>query len=215
VKPFAFGRRSATIQDRFATGPATLTSPNRVCAPSSKQVGTNPPEDPTAASDPNHLMSFPSLGNSTRLNNQTVVNQFGTLKLDVIRRSFLFVPTAKDLNVPPQPLTNPTDHFECYLVRRSTGSARFSKISGITGVDQFGSQAFDILRPRYLCVPANKNNEDPGALSHTDNLLCYKARHRQNFPTLEPHVNNQFLNDQVKLVRRMEFCVPSTIVPLN
>jgi hypothetical protein len=160
-------------------------------------------------------MGFPSLGNTTRVNNQTVTNQFGTVKLDVVRRAFLFTPTSKDLNVPPSPLQDPSDHYECYLVRRSTGSARFQKIPGVTGVDQFGSQAFDILRPRYLCAPANKNNEDPGVLSHTNNLLCYKARHRQSFPTLEPHVNNQFLNDRVTITRRMEFCVPSTIVPLN
>src|SRR5262249_22095716 len=127
----------------------------------------------------------------------------------------LFVPTSKDLNTPPPPLQNPPDHYQCYLVRRSAGAPAFAKISNITGVDQFGAQHFDILRPRYFCAPANKAGEDPGAPGHTNNLLCYKTRHRENFPTLQPHVNNQLLNDQVTLTRRMEFCVPSTIVPLD
>jgi hypothetical protein len=213
VKPFAFAQRSVTVEDRYANGPVTLRSPSRLCAPSSKQRGTNPPEDPTAPSDPDHLMGFPSRGVVTRASNQTVLNQFGTVTLDVVRRSFLMVPTAKGLNAPPPPLASPPDHYECYLVRRSTGTPRFAKIPGLTGVDQFGSQGFDILRPRYLCVAANKNNEDPGALSRTNTLLCYKARHRENFPELQPYVNNQLLQNQVKVIRRMEFCVPSMIVP--
>ena len=98
-------------------------------------------------------------------------------------------------------------------MRRSACSSRFSKIPNLTGVDQFGSHNFDILRPRYLCTPANKAGENPEALSHTENLLCYKARHRENFPTLAPYISNQFLTDQVKITRRMEFCVPSVLVP--
>jgi hypothetical protein len=215
VKPFAFARRTVSVEDRFADASVAVRSPNRLCAPSSKQVGTNPPEDPNAAADPNHLMAFPALGSAPRVNGLTITNQFGTVKLDAIRRSFLLTPTSKDLNVPPPALPDPPDHFQCYLVRRSQGSASFAKIPNLAGVDQFGSQNFDILRPRYLCVPANKNDEDPGAVGHLENLLCYKARHRQNFPELEPHVNNQFLRDRVKVIRRMEFCVPSTIVPVN
>ena len=82
----------------------------------------------------------------------------------------------------------------------------------MSGVDQFGSHAMDLLRPRYLCVPANKNDEDPGAPDHQQNLLCYKARHRVRFPTLEPFIDNQFVDQGVTITRRMEFCVPSTIV---
>ena len=204
-----------TVQDRFGTAPDAIRSPNRLCAPSSKQVGSNPVEDPTAPSAPEHLTGFPSASSTTRITNQTITNQFGTVKLDLVRRAFLFTPTSKDLQIPPPPLQNPPDHYQCYLVRRSAGSAPFAKITNITGVDQFGAQHFDILRPRYFCAPANKNNENPDAISHTNNLLCYKARHRENFPELEPHINNQFLQDEVKIIRRMEFCVPSAIVPVN
>jgi hypothetical protein len=185
-----------------------LRSPNRLCAPSDKRG-----EDPTAASDPEHLVSFPEVGSSVRVSNQEIANQFGTVKLDLIRRSFLFVPTLKSLVGPAPDLTNPTtDHFQCYLVRRSTGEPRFAAIRGVTGVDQFGSHAMDLLRPRFFCAPANKNNEDPSAVNHQQGLLCYKARHRIRFPTLEPFINNQFVDQEVTITRRMEFCVPSTIV---
>ncbi len=211
IKPFAFGRKPADVQDRYADATDTLATPNRLCAPSSKQIGKNSVEDPNAKDDPDHLMAFPSSSTTSRITNQVVHNQFGTVTLDLIRRSFLLVPTAKNLQEAPSPLTNPIDHFQCYLVRRSAGTPPFAKIPGITGVDQFGLQGFDILRPRYLCAPASKNDEDPAAINHTNNLLCYKARHRVNFPTFEPHVNNQFLQNEVTLTRRMEFCVPSTI----
>jgi hypothetical protein len=156
-------------------------------------------------------MGFPSVGNATRVSNLTLNNQFGSVKLDLIRRSFLLVPTAKDLLAPPPPLVSPPHHLQCYLTRRSAGTPRFQKIANVTTVDQFGSQTMALLRPRYFCTPANKANEDPGALSSTENLLCYKARHAQNFPTIQAQVNNQLLQSDVKLVRRMEFCVPTTI----
>jgi hypothetical protein len=209
VKPFSFDRRTVNVEDRFANGSVSIRTPDRLCAPSDKRG-----ENPAAALSPEHLEGFPSVGSSTRVNNQTVANQFGTVKLDVIRRKFLLVPTSKSLTPPPPaPLQNPvTDHFECYLVRRSAGQPRFQSIPGVSAEDQFGTHALDVLRPKYLCVPANKANEDPGALSHTQNLLCYKARHRVRFPTLAAFVNNQFGPEDTTLIRRMEFCVPSTIV---
>ena len=144
--------------------------------------------------------------------NQVVNNQFGTIKLDIIRRTFLMVPAAKSLVSQPDPL-GPTDldHFQCYLVRRSAGEPRFQAIRGVAAVDQFGSHGLDLLRPRYLCAPANKNNENPGAEGHPQALLCYKAKHRVRFGDRQPFIADQFLEKQVELTRRMEFCVPSSI----
>ena len=122
------------------------------------------------------------------------------------------VPAAKSLVSQPAALQNSTlDHFQCYLVRRSLGEPRFQSIRGVAAVDQFGSHGLDILRPRYLCVPADKNGENPGAESHPQGLLCYKAKHRVRFGDREPFVTDQFLQSQVNIIRRMEFCVPSSI----
>src|SRR6185295_13225010 len=147
------------------------------CAPSDKNG-----EDPSAPLSPEHLAGFPVTGTAPRVNNVQVTNQFGTVSLDLVRRSLLLVPTAKGLNAPPGPLPNPvTDHFQCYLVRRSAGAPRFTPITGVAATDQFGAHGLDIQRPKYLCVPANKNDEDPAAPTDPQSLLCYKAKQRVRF----------------------------------
>jgi len=50
-----------------------------------------------------------------------------------------------------------------------------------------------------------------GAETGTQGLLCYKAKHRVRFGDREPFVADQFLQSRVQIIRRMEFCVPSSI----
>ena len=207
IKPFQFPRRTVTVADRYGSATVTIRPPNNLCAPSDKRG-----EDPEAPTDPEHLTTFPIIGPAVRVNNVTVANQFGNVKLDLTRRAHLMVPTSKSLVSPPPPLASPIDHFQCYRVRRSIGSARFTVKRGIPVVDQFGSHAVDLLRPRFFCVPANKNNEDPGAINHTEDLLCYKTEHKARFTGREPFINHQFGPEDVKLIRRTSFCVPSSIV---
>jgi hypothetical protein len=207
IKPFAFARRTATVTDRYGTSPVNIRIPNRLCAPSDKRG-----EDPTAPLDPEHLTAFPSLSSPVRQPGQVVENQFGRLRLDIVRRTLLMVPSAKSLVSQPPALANPGNHFQCYLVRRSSGEPRFQTIRGVSAVDQFGSHAMDILRPKYLCVPADKNGEDPTAPSSAENLLCYKVKHRVRFGDREPFITNQFLSSREEIIRRMEFCVPTTFV---
>jgi hypothetical protein len=111
----------------------------------------------------------------------------------------------------PGPLPPTVDHFECYTVRRTAGTPRFTPITGVAATDQFGAHGLDLRRPKTLCVPANKNDEDPTAPSHSQGLLCYKTKQRVRFGEQTPFINNQFLAQQVEIVRRIEFCVPSTI----
>jgi hypothetical protein len=204
IKPFAFERLTATVEDRYGTAEVTLRAPNRLCAPSDKRG-----EDPTAPLTPQHLASFPSRSERFRLGNQVVTNQFGTLTLDIKRRVFLMVPTAKDLFSQPPPLVTPGNHFQCYLVRRTSGSPRFEPILDVPTEDQFGPHVVDLLRPRYLCVPADKNDEDPTAPTDEDSLLCYKAKHEVRFTQQQPFMTNQFLSRRERLIRTLEFCVPT------
>jgi hypothetical protein len=197
IKPFSFARRTATVEDQYGTATVSVRGPNRLCAPSDKRG-----EDPTAPLDPEHLVAYPSISSPIREPNQRVTNQFGQVKLDIIRRTFLMVPAAKSLVSQPSPLQNPvTSHFQCYLVRRSNGEPRFQPIRGVAAVDQFGSHGLDILRPRYLCTPADKNNENPGAETGTQGLLCYKSKHRVRFGDREPFVADQFLQSRVQIIR--------------
>jgi hypothetical protein len=209
IKPFAFPRQAVSVEDRFFDASVTLRGPTHLCAPANKED-----EDPTAPQDPEHLTGFPARGSTGKVLNQIVVNQFGTVTLDLRRRSHLFVPTAKGVAAPPGPIPNPvTDHFQCYRVRRSRGSASFTKIVGVTVEDQFGTATMDLLRPRFLCVPASKNDEEPGAPGHPESLLCYKTRQQAPFGEANPFIDNQILARQVKIIRRFELCVPSVLNP--
>ena len=205
IKPFAFGRRTVSVQDRFFDSTVSLRGPTHMCAPADKNG-----EDPTAPDDPEHLTGFKVTGNTSRVLNQPVTNQFGTVTLDLIRRTHLMVPTAKDLLSPPGPLPNPvTDHFQCYNVRRSSGTPRFTEIPNVTVDDQLGTHVTRLRRPRYLCLPANKNDEDPSAPANPNALLCYRTRTR--FGEVTAFLDNQFLAQQVRIIRRLELCVPSVL----
>ena len=207
IKPFAFARRSVSVQDRFTDASVTVRAPSALCAPSDKNG-----EDPNAPLDPEHLANFPVTGSAPQVQNVSVTNQFGTVQVDLVRRSSLLVPTAKGLASQPGPLVNPViGHFQCYRVRRSAGTPRFTPISGVAATDQFGAHGLDVLRLRSLCVPANKNDENPSAPGSDAALLCYKTRQRVRFGELSPFIDDQFLAQQVRLIRRIEFCVPSTI----
>jgi hypothetical protein len=111
-------------------------------------------------------------GAEPKLEQQKIVNQFGTILLDVIRAMNVMVPSAKSLAAPapPAPVNPGVDHFQCYKVRVSTGASRFHKIVGVKVDDQFGTGTFDLLEPMRLCAPADKNNENRGAEAHPDHL---------------------------------------------
>jgi hypothetical protein len=197
---------TVTIVDQFGSSSAALSKPNRLCAPTNKQN-----EDPGAQNDPDHLKSWQNKHTRPRVLNQTIVNQFGTLVVDVHKPAFMLVPASKSLVGNPPPLAGPTvDHFQCYKIRRSKGTPKFTKIVGVTGVDQFGAYTLDLLKPRWLCAPANKSGEDPTAPSHPEHLLCYKSRNSGlQFVRRNAFTTDQFGNQTLDLIRRIELCVPS------
>jgi hypothetical protein len=142
-----------------------------------------------------------------------VTNQFGTIKLDIVKPDVLMVPTLKTLALPGPagPPTDPAvpDHFQCYKAKRSKGSPKFQKILGVKVRDQFGTALLDLLKPIRLCAPANKLNEDPSAPQHRFHLLCYKTKNSA-FGTVQTFTNSQFGPVQPLLIHRRELCVPST-----
>jgi hypothetical protein len=72
---------------------------------------------------------------------QTVVNQFGTHQLDVLRPSWLLVPSSKD-GVPQTPL----DHFQCYVIKESHGAPRFTPRT-VTVSSQIETVTLQVERP--------------------------------------------------------------------
>jgi hypothetical protein len=198
IKPAAFVQVPVTVEDQFGTLQGNVRFPHRLCAPADKNgegIG-----DPTE-----HLTGYTFKVPFTKQLNQTTVDQFGTLQLDVVRPDFLMVPTAKN-GVPIAP--PPSDHFVCYKVKPSRGGPKFVKRT-VTVADQFETVTLDVQKPARLCAPASKNGEDPTAPSHPDHLLCYKARAQAKFGTIDVTIDNQFGPDQVTIVHRRELCVPA------
>ena len=89
----------------------------------------------------------------------------------------------------------------------ATGGPKFVK-TVVTVADQFESVNLTLVKPYRLCVPANKNGEDPTAPTDPERLLCYKSK-GSSFGTVEAHINNQFGPDNITLIHRRELCVPS------
>ena len=96
------------------------------------------------------------------------------------------------------------------LPDEADGGERAFPKTVVTVADQFESIGRR-CSPYRLCVPTNKNNEDPTAPNHSVVLLCYKGKSGTKFGQLTAHVNNQFGLDDLLLNHRRELCVPSTI----
>lgn len=91
--------------------------------------------------------------------------------------------------------------------------------TGISVQDQFlvpGSLTLDLDKrgPFRLCVPTDKNGEDPTAPTNPMALLCYTTKnHGLPFPQKFPGITNQFTSRVIKLTQYDELCVPSAILP--
>jgi hypothetical protein len=216
IKPFAFTPvPNVSLVDTFGSSTTTVSRPTKFCAPADKND-----EDPNAPDHPDHLTGYKTRNPSIKRVDQTIVNQFHPtgIRLDVVKTVLLFVPTAKSLvaPAPPEPVAPTIDHFQCYKVRKTRGTPRFVRIPGVKVDDQFGTGTFDLIKPRHLCAPANKNNEAPGAKLHPQFLLCYKVKASAPFTTKQVWLGNQFgPHDNLSLVRRQEFCVPSALNPTS
>jgi hypothetical protein len=197
----------ARLDDQFGSGTVGVVRPNRICNPADKND-----EDPDAPSNPRHLAGYQVrqlMPPFARAFGQRIVNQFGTVDLDVVRPDQMLVPSTKSDSTPPPP-PDLSDHFKCYRVRRSKGSARFTEIGPVKVDDQFGTWTVSFKRPTKLCAPADKNGEDPTAPSHRNHLLCYKVRYvSAPFSHVSVFVNNQFGQQALVATRPAELCVPS------
>src|SRR5262249_60055155 len=140
------------VRGEAQSGPHTdpVASPHRLCAPAAKN--DEPPNN--AFNDPEHLIGHLVSGPAVKVAHQTLVNQFGTIVLDVVRPDILLVPTLKTVTPPPPPpLTTPAvDHFQCYKVRPSKGAPNFTRMT-VKVHDQFETTTVTLLKPIRLCAP--------------------------------------------------------------
>jgi hypothetical protein len=205
VKPAAMAPTTVTETDAFGSGSVSLRYAHRVCFPADKN-------DEGIADPAQHLVGYETRDTSSakRLD-QTVVNQFGSVVLDLSSRQILLVPSAASTQGAPQPLVPPTiDHFQCYRAKRGRNQPAFAPVT-VSVSDALESLTLTLLRPHRLCMPVDKNGEDASAPNHPGLLLCYRARAQARFGTVAVQILNQFGPDDARLIHRREFCVPSTI----
>jgi len=208
VKPSSFPHTPVTVQDQFGTFDSRLRFPHRFCFPVDGGVRA-------AASQPQFLMGYEVRTPFGSSPHRQVVNQFGTLTLDVNRPDLLLIPTAMNATAPPEPLVPPLlDNFQCYRVRRSSGTQKFAPIRGVEVADGLETVVLDLLVPVRLCAPASLDGEDGAAPGRPTHLLCYRTRTTTRFGQAAILTRNRLGNDDGTLIHRRELCVPSLVDPV-
>ncbi len=202
------------LGDRFGEWLFSVAKPTEFCAPANVEGS-----DPTAPSHEEHLESYqikrvPGTGKFPKTLNQTVADQFGQMTIDLLKPERLMVPSAKSLTALPAPLAAPvTDHFTCYKVRVSPGTPKFvPRIASVVN-DQFGPLSVNIMKPRKLCIPTNKANEEPGAELHGEHLLCYQAKLQSTFTPVRAYVANQFGTETLDVKKAVDICIAAQLNP--
>jgi len=223
-------RTAVKVTDAFSGAPPDqhlldITKPRAICNPVNKND-----EDPTAPSHVEHLERYkaklskvdPKQPKSTT-QVKTIENQFGTLKLQMKKVQEIMVPTAKVLgDGGAAALTSPAvNHFRCYaakVAKAPAGEAPYPTWTAqtVTLTDQFhGPLQYQVVKPTMLCNPADKNDEDPSAVSDPGHLLCYKAKLAKTDPKqpkfLKTRVSthNPFGPEVVDAKKVLELCIPS------
>jgi hypothetical protein len=209
LKNANFASRQVTLRDRFGTRSMTVAKPRQLCAPADKNG-----EDPSAPESPDFMAAYALKGGGKfdRVTAQTVVNQFGSLTVDVTKPRTLFVPSAYSPDSPPtSPAGAFVDHFTCYDVRITNRTPKFPGAT-VTVETALETATVQVQKPTRLCVPTDKNGEDPTAPTFPENFLCYKTKSKGS-PSGTAFLNNQFGAQIYGVGQRGELCVPTQLNP--
>ena len=203
-----------SLTDDFESATVEVRKPKHLCTPANKNAEG-------VLDQATHLESYQTKQTTpphVRQTNLLVTNQLGQLRVDTVKPDLLLVPTAKNLTTPPPP-PNPTshdvDHHKCYKIRTTAGTPRFVPTQ-VTVTDQFTVPAkrFDVLTPRHLCTPVDKNGE--GIKEARAYLLCYRVKPARGEPKHAKRsgvmTNNQLGPGTVTTVKEMELCIPAAVV---
>lgn len=220
-KTVKFEPSTASLNDMFEDKSFDVKKMESLANPAARQLDDI--DDPDS-----HLVGYmiKETKGETKHQKQTgvlVTNDLGTLVVDTKKPDGLFVPSAKGLDAPVEPLDPVNiDHFKCYtvVVKKKvceddptvkcksdddcgTGSCTMGFPRGVQRdyVDQFEQpKLFDIKNPTRLCVPVDV--DDGGIIDEEISLMCYKAKKARKQPKHVKvegiYVNNQFAIDQLE-----------------
>ncbi len=210
--PVLSGVNALNLADQFEMASFDADIHKTFCTPANKN--DVPILDPNTHLRGRLMRANPATPLFVRRTGVQVSNQFGPFTVDVIRRDELLTPAHKSLLPPPPPAPDPqthqVDHYKCYKVKR-TGS-KFVPLT-VTIEDQFRSPAgtFNVIKPKRLCNPVDKNGE--GIQEPSRHLVCYKVKPAVGTPLFvrrnAVQVTTQFGSESVDVIKEMELCIPS------
>ncbi|MCC6848671.1 MAG: PD40 domain-containing protein [Deltaproteobacteria bacterium] len=142
--------RRQEITNQFGTITVDLVRPELLLVPSAKSLtGPPPPLNPVTL---DHFQCYRVTRARTRVKGIPVVDQLGSLHVDVKRPRRLCVPVDKNGETPGA--EQHAGVLACYDSRVANASLPFEGPRELFVANQFGSVTLDRLRPAELCVPS-------------------------------------------------------------
>ncbi len=197
-------RSGVTLTDEYGASTVEVKAPRILCAPADVAD-----EHPTAPSHPDHLEGYriKPLVKAAYPARQRVIDRFNPTGLFVDPRSpsHVLVPTAVDPTTPPPlPAEFSVPAFECYKVRVSSGTPKFTARAADV-MDRLGQTTTVLVqKPRYLCNSVAVDDTPP---PHPSQLVCYQVK-QTSLPkfarVLALHVVNRFGPETLDAVKRAE-----------
>jgi hypothetical protein len=163
---------SVHVVDDFRDVLVTLKKRRALCAP---LVPANDADTYLAQYATKAVKDQPKFVKQTGLE---VVNDLGTVKLDVTKPDSVLVPAATSLAAPLPPPSLAkinVDAYQCYKAKIAKGAPKFPRTLEITAVDPLTNAASRLLvkKPHLLCAPTAV---DGGGTHHATYQLCYAVK---------------------------------------
>ncbi len=147
--PFFLASTNLTVVNAFGTIVVKAVRPLLLMVPSGKSL-VGPPVAPNPP-DVDHYQCYAIKGGRQRVSGVSLVDQFGTMTLNVKRP--LRLCTAVDKN--GEGVLDPDANLLCYIVKPAPGSRIFRGIDGPVYVaNQFGNDTLEVNHLRELCLPS-------------------------------------------------------------
>jgi hypothetical protein len=205
---------TVSLVDRFGSSSSTVTDYHRLCAPTDKNG-----DNPSAPSFPDHLVAgalTKTAGTIAQPTGMQITYQFGVLTADLSNPVFLLLPASKSHTSPAPPPPTDIRHFQCYRLTNVKGDRTAKDVLTIDQSTQpFGGVDVDLTKtgPWRLCVPVNKNGEDPDAVTDPQALLCNSTSNdKLPFGQFDVFVDTQLGPKELIGTQYDELCMPATVV---
>ncbi len=209
--PSFLPRSLSSLADAFANVGAVVFKPQALCV----AVGQNgqPVIDPLTHQEAYKIKSMDSIAPQTYIR---MIDQFGTHDVDLFKADTLLVPTGVGFGVPAPSPSTLADHYRCYKVTTSAGTARLPQGVQATVVEQSAARSYEVKKPSHLCAPVSENGQvvnQPAV-----DFMCYtvapiRGEHTQGKIVGQIQTLNEFGTGRLDTAKEAELCVPAMQTP--